>query len=58
MTNEQRDAIENQIVRLQSINEDLLDEIAYNKYEIENLKILLNDDSKVEDAVCIRHNNQ
>lgn len=58
MTNEQRDAIENQIVRLQSINEDLLDEIAYNEYEIENLKILLNDDSKVEDAVCIRHNNQ
>lgn len=58
MTNEQRSAIENQIERLQSINEDLLDEISYNNYEIENLKTLLKDDSKVEDAVCIRHNNE
>jgi hypothetical protein len=58
MTNEQREAITNQIELRRDIIEDLLDEICYYETEIKNLEILLENDSKVDDAVCIRHNNQ
>lgn len=58
MTNEQREAITNQIELRRDIIEDLLDEICYYENEIKNLETLLENDSKVDDAVCIRHNNQ
>jgi hypothetical protein len=58
MTNEQREAITNQIELRRDIIEDLLDEICYYETEIKNLETLLENDSKVDDAVCIRHNNQ
>ena len=58
MTNEQREAIINQIELRRDIIEDLLDEICYYETEIKNLETLLENDSKVDDAVCIRHNNQ
>lgn len=58
MTNEQREAITNQIELRRDIIEDLLDEICYYETEIKNLETLLENDSKVNDAVCIRHNNQ
>lgn len=58
MTKEQRETIENQIESHRSIIEDLLTEIYYHENEIKNLETLLNDDSKVDDAVSIRHNNQ
>ncbi len=58
MTKEQRETIENQIESHRSIIEDLLTEICYHENEIKNLETLLNDDSKIDDAVSIRHNNQ
>lgn len=58
MTNEQREAITNQIELRRDIIEDLLDEICYYEIEIKNLETLLENDSKVDDAVCVRHNNQ
>lgn len=58
MTNEQREAITNQIELRRDIIEDLLDEICYYETEIKNLETLLENDSKVDNAVCIRHNNQ
>ena len=58
MTNEQREAITNQIELRRDIIEDLLDEICCYETEIKNLETLLENDSKVDDAVCIRHNNQ
>lgn len=58
MTNEQREAITNQIELRRDIIEDLLDKICYYETEIKNLETLLENDSKVDDAVCIRHNNQ
>lgn len=58
MTNEQREAITNQIELRRDIIEDLLDEICYYETEIKNLETLLENDSKVDDTVCIRHNNQ
>lgn len=58
MTNEQREAITNQIELRRDIIEDLLDEICHYETEIKNLETLLENDSKVDDAVCIRHNNQ
>ena len=58
MTNEQREAITNQIELRRDIIEDLLDEICYYETEIKNLETLLENDSNVDDAVCIRHNNQ
>lgn len=58
MTNEQREAITNQIELRRDIIEDLLDEICYYETEIKNLETLLENDNKVDDAVCIRHNNQ
>lgn len=58
MTKEQRETIENQIESHRSIIEDLLTEIRYHENEIKNLETLLNDDSKIDDAVSIRHNNQ
>lgn len=58
MTNEQREAITNQIKLRRDIIEDLLDEICYYETEIKNLETLLENDSKVDNAVCIRHNNQ
>lgn len=58
MTKEQRETIENQIESRRSIIEDLLTEICYHENEIKNLETLLNDDSKIDDAVSIRHNNQ
>ncbi len=58
MTNEQQEAITNQIESRRDIIEDLLNEICYYENEIKNLETLLENDSKVDDAVCIRHNNQ
>lgn len=58
MTNEQREAITNQIELRRDIIEDLLDEICYYETEIKNLETLIENDSKVDNAVCIRHNNQ
>lgn len=58
MTNEQREAITDQIELRRDIIEDLLDEICYYETEIKNLETLLENDSKVDNAVCIRHNNQ
>lgn len=58
MTNEQREAITNQIELRRDIIEDLLDEICYYETEIKNLETLLENDSKVDNAVCIRYNNQ
>lgn len=58
MTNEQQEAITNQIESRRDIIEDLLNEICYYEIEIKNLETLLENDSKVDDAVCIRHNNQ
>lgn len=58
MTNEQQEAITNQIESRRDIIEDLLNEICYYENEIKNLETLLENNSKVDDAVCIRHNNQ
>ena len=54
MTNEQREALENQIEQHNHIIMDLYDEIDYYEREIKNLQTLLNDDSNLEDAVSIK----
>lgn len=58
MTQEQRDSIQEQISIHQDIIVDLQDEICYRENEIFNLQQLLDDDSKVTDAVVIRNNNE
>jgi hypothetical protein len=54
MTNEQREALENQIEQYNHIIMDLYDEIDYHEREVKNLQTLLNDDSNLEDAVSIK----
>ena len=54
MTNEQREALENQIEQHDNIIMDLYDEIDYHEREVKNLQTLLNDDSNLEDAVSIK----
>ena len=54
MTNEQREALENQIEQHNHIIMDLYDEIDYYEREVKNLQTLLNDDSNLEDAVSIK----
>lgn len=54
MTNEQREALENQIEQHNHIIMDLYDKIDYHEREIKNLQTLLNDDSNLEDAVSIK----
>ena len=54
MTNEQREALENQIEQQNHIIMDLYDEIDYHEREVKNLQTLLNDDSNLEDAVSIK----
>lgn len=54
MTNEQREIIENQLLKHESIIIDLYDEIDYHEREMENLQTLLDDDSNLEDAVNIK----
>ena len=58
MTNEEREAIKEQIAKHEDIIFDLHDEIEYHEREIINLKSILEDDSQVENTVCIRHNNE
>lgn len=54
MTNEQREALENQIEQHNHIIMDLYDEIDCHEREVKNLQTLLNDDSNLEDAVSIK----
>lgn len=54
MTNEQREALENQIEQHNYMIMDLYDEIDYHEREVKNLQTLLNDDSNLEDAVSIK----
>ena len=54
MTNEQRETMENQIEQHNHIIMDLYFFFFYYEREVKNIKILLNDDSNLEDAVSIK----
>ena len=55
MTKEQREALENQIEQHKEIILDLEDEIEYHEREIQNLQMLLDENSNLEDAVRIKY---